>query len=558
MERLCCFLLLKVQKGSSSASMGNHKVDGKKAAYFNKDSEDDVRAHNNRRHARSQEERIPQTQAREKSIDTFSMLTNPSMMQTLMDRRHSTGTSITIKLMNKNGGERMDGDDERLPIVMRSRLFQAQLSGCKCRRIYPTSASYTFLFIGIIFFLMGAVVDSENNKAHQSGIRYDDKCKNKTFCNVTLRIEGDETYESPIFIYYVLGEIFQNHRTYVSSFSQAQIEGAELSEAEARRVCKPAGTRDRKVYFPCGLKANSVFNDSIVASYCAKNKNCTRLESSNGSWNKKNIAWHSDEVKFSDRRIRESETNFGYFNYQLPNLTDPDLIVWMRAGNSGNISKLYRIIEKGVTLSKGDELRFTIKNQYSIDPMRLTPKKRIVISTTSAIGAKSPILATLLLGFATIALVLSATCCICSRKCMNRDVGDLGYFRELKKLEQTNAASSEDSADQRMYFSMGSSADIKENKTRIVANTQRLTKHHQHSVNWQAAGGEGKQIQYDRAGFSDPKIFDETIENYEMSEDDNNQASNNLLPSTASADFGSVDFTDTYSPKESHMATLMI
>lgn len=67
--------------------------------------------------------------------------------------------------------------------------------------------------------------------------------------------------KAPIYLYYRLTNFYQNHRKYVKSLNYNQLHGDSISEGEATSSCSPmAVSPDGKIYYPCGLIANSMFN----------------------------------------------------------------------------------------------------------------------------------------------------------------------------------------------------------------------------------------------------------------------------------------------------------
>jgi hypothetical protein len=78
--------------------------------------------------------------------------------------------------------------------------------------------------------------------------------------------------ESPVWIYYQLQGFFQNHRRYITSFSEMQLNlandpGREQEVArDIEQHCQPALARERddRVLYPCGLVPTSIFTDTIV------------------------------------------------------------------------------------------------------------------------------------------------------------------------------------------------------------------------------------------------------------------------------------------------------
>jgi len=136
-----------------------------------------------------------------------------------------------------------------------------------------------------------------------------------------------------------------------------------------------------------------VFNDSFAASHCPYGNMSKCRILSGERWSKRDIAWASDRSKFKDRQLQnDTETRFGYFNYRLPDVDDPDLIVWMRPGRSRPVTKLHRRIGGGLKLRKGDVLLVNVTNRFSIDPNRKTPAKHLLISNTNDLGGKNEFL----------------------------------------------------------------------------------------------------------------------------------------------------------------------
>ena len=63
-------------------------------------------------------------------------------------------------------------------------------------------------------------------------------------------------------MYYKLTNFYQNNRLYVKSVSFKQLQGDALSRSQLANDCEPlVGPADlSKVYYPCGLIANSFFD----------------------------------------------------------------------------------------------------------------------------------------------------------------------------------------------------------------------------------------------------------------------------------------------------------
>ena len=98
--------------------------------------------------------------------------------------------------------------------------------------------------------------------------RYDNICGlqlvNNTAkgCNVEITIEED--MDSPVYMYYALTNFFQNHRRYIKSRSDEQLQGDLGSSIglcdPIKNGFKPDGTEDtNSILVPCGLIASSFF-----------------------------------------------------------------------------------------------------------------------------------------------------------------------------------------------------------------------------------------------------------------------------------------------------------
>lgn len=82
-----------------------------------------------------------------------------------------------------------------------------------------------------------------------------------------LRFEIPSDLPQPVFMYYKLTNFFQNHRRYVQSLDVNQLKGAGVSPGVLQNGnCRPLGQdpdNDKKAIYPCGLIANSMFNDTL-------------------------------------------------------------------------------------------------------------------------------------------------------------------------------------------------------------------------------------------------------------------------------------------------------
>eukprot|EP00968_Pinguiococcus_pyrenoidosus_P016412 scaffold1590_cov239-Pinguiococcus_pyrenoidosus.AAC.4 len=93
--------------------------------------------------------------------------------------------------------------------------------------------------------------------------------------------------EADVFVYYELHNFYQNHRRYVKSREDAQLRGEVFTSESDLQDCLPLVEKGDTVLSPCGLIANSLFNDVIT------------LTNSDVEMREDDISWQSDrDAKF--------------------------------------------------------------------------------------------------------------------------------------------------------------------------------------------------------------------------------------------------------------------
>ena len=236
-------------------------------------------------------------------------------------------------------------------------------------------------------------------------------------CSVSFTLTED--WDGPVYVYYELGNYYQNHRRYVQSRDHEQLAGEERSEAELEK-CEPLIETDGQIRNPCGLIAGSFFNDMISMNTPGKTMDET------------GISWKSDrDVKFkqpdgfkayalaanADSCAVDYGAEYTYYNdvatttgycYSYPNdddtlylyemfpnainpvegVTNEHFIVWMRTAALPTFRKLYGTIDGD--FQKGDEIVFSIESQFEVSSYDAS--KGIVISTIGEFGGKNPAL----------------------------------------------------------------------------------------------------------------------------------------------------------------------
>lgn len=111
----------------------------------------------------------------------------------------------------------------------------------------------------------------------------------------TLQFDIPNDIGPPVLLYYRLTNFYQNHRRYVKSLDQNQLLGDALSYDNIKSsACNPLRVNEttQKPYYPCGLIANSIFNDTFNSPV-----DITPTSGSNVTYpmTNKGIAWSHDK-----------------------------------------------------------------------------------------------------------------------------------------------------------------------------------------------------------------------------------------------------------------------
>ena len=290
---------------------------------------------------------------------------------------------------------REEAENEEYERLKNSKFKQQKLPGW---RPVPTIMSTTIIFFcfGVVFIILGVIILIYSNQIEEVTYRYDEECRNNkasdNTCEIELKIEND--MEKKIMIYYQLNGFYQNHRRYVKSKSDAQLNGKDISLEEMRdsQDCDPAVTNEdmnkkksivnpptdlnpKDVAIPCGLIAKSYFNDDYTDWKIIRDGTPIEFEPSC-----KDIAWKADkELKY--KNVNKSR--------QWIDMEDEHFIVWMRPAGLPNFRKLWgRIIDQD--LKKGDIVKVTIHDNFNVTSFN--GKKILILSTVNAFGGKNSFL----------------------------------------------------------------------------------------------------------------------------------------------------------------------
>lgn len=240
--------------------------------------------------------------------------------------------------------------------------------------------------------------------------------------------------DPPLYLYYRLTNFFQNHRKFVDSYDLDQIKGKAVSLDSLTDKCDPLKEFDGKIIYPCGLIANSIFNDTFT--------NPILLNPTNGEVNETYIFSDDDISWSSDRNTRFKKTNYkaeeivpppnwakkypdGYTEDSIPDLSQMQhLQNWMRTAALPSFYKLYG--KNTETVLNSGIYQIDIELNYPVTIFG--GSKSIVITTNSIFGARNISLGLIYLVVAIICLV-AGIAFLLQHLIKPRKIGDHNYLQ---------------------------------------------------------------------------------------------------------------------------------
>ncbi|OLL26727.1 Meiotically up-regulated gene 89 protein [Neolecta irregularis DAH-3] len=215
-------------------------------------------------------------------------------------------------------------------------------------------------------------------------------------CSVQFTLPTN--FKPPVLFYYRLTNFYQNHRRYVKSVSEDQLSGKAVSASSLSTDCKPLTSADNgKPYYPCGLIANSLFNDTfstpVLLNPSGSAENQTYAMTTQG------IAWPSDKTRYGKTLYSpdmvEPPPNWverfpdGYNSSNLPDLENWEAFqVWMRTAGLPIFSKLAMRNDHDI-MSSGT---YQVDIGLNFPVTEYGGTKSLVLSTRTVIGGQNPFL----------------------------------------------------------------------------------------------------------------------------------------------------------------------
>jgi len=163
---------------------------------------------------------------------------------------------------------------------------------------------------------------------------------------------------NPLLIYTV-GPMYQNYNYYMKSEVYEELYGKEVPPGKRESRCpERVRIRDGKPLVPCGLKAQSLFNDSFKVG--------------NLPINRQEVAWPSDVDRYGDPPDypnADKEWLYKVFPETVTeemNVKDSDFVNWMRPSAVPRVWNKIGALDNTI-LKKGQNYTITIHSRFNVD-----------------------------------------------------------------------------------------------------------------------------------------------------------------------------------------------
>lgn len=216
----------------------------------------------------------------------------------------------------------------------------------------------------------------------------------KNVCQIQFLVP--HKIKGPLYFFYRLENFHQNHRRYAKSYSEDQLNGEAASINDIKDTaglnCQPLSVNeDGQIYYPCGLIANSFFNDTFSSTLTAVNGS-----SSDYAMTNEGIAW-----SHNDRRFKKTKYNYkdiapppnwvkrypnGYNSTNVPDiLTWGEFQNWMFTSAFADFQKL--VLRNDDDAIEAGTYQVSVGLHFPVLPYK--GKKHISLSQRSPIGGKN-------------------------------------------------------------------------------------------------------------------------------------------------------------------------
>jgi hypothetical protein len=220
----------------------------------------------------------------------------------------------------------------------------------------------------------------------------------RDFCRIKFNIP--EELKPTISFYYNLENFYQNHRRYVNSFNAKQLLGDAVDGRTINdSTCDPIAYDPRgsgKIVYPCGLVANSLFNDTFSSPLLLSVPGGS-ADNETYKMSTKGIAWSGmkdlyGETKYNyDQIVPPPNWHDRYPNDYTaenppPNLKEDEAFQnWMMLAAAPNFFKLYQRNDND-PMKRG---QYQIDIEDNFDVTVYNGRKAFVITTISTMGSRN-------------------------------------------------------------------------------------------------------------------------------------------------------------------------
>ncbi|TBU50143.1 transcription regulator [Dichomitus squalens] len=223
-----------------------------------------------------------------------------------------------------------------------------------------------------------------------------DGITNATARQCVLQFDVPADIQPPVMLYYKLSNFYQNHRRYVKSASLDQLSGKKPNSKSLSDDCQPLDKIGNQTIYPCGMIANSMFNDTFTSLTMLSGPE----PNSTYAWSEKNIAWPGEARKYVTKPAYDPSEIVpppfwverfpnGYTADNIPDLKhDEHFQNWMRTAGLPTFSKLWGRNDDAA-LAQG---RYQIVVNLNFPVLKYDGTKSIVISSAAWLGGKNPFL----------------------------------------------------------------------------------------------------------------------------------------------------------------------
>lgn len=216
----------------------------------------------------------------------------------------------------------------------------------------------------------------------------------KNVCEIQFLVP--HKIKGPLYFFYRLENFHQNHRRYAKSYSEDQLNGKAASVNDIKNTaglnCQPLATNSEgKPYYPCGLIANSLFNDTFTSTLSAVNGSSSDYTMTNDG-----IAWsHNNErfkkTKYSYKDIAPPPNWIKKYPDGYNSTNVPDILTWSEFQNWMFTSALADF-QKLALRNDNDAIEegtYQVSIGLHFPVLPYNGKKHIVLSQRSPIGGKN-------------------------------------------------------------------------------------------------------------------------------------------------------------------------